>query len=56
MTEKEMEEYKALAQKALNEPDPKKALDLMNEAMAMGKKLKKELVQNIGNEIWPLIC
>ena len=30
--------YKELAQKALDEPDPKKALELYQEALAMGRE------------------
>ena len=30
--------YKELAQKALDEPDPKKALELCQEALAMGRE------------------
>jgi hypothetical protein len=34
-----MEEYKRLAEKALNEPDPKRSLELCEQALAMGRRL-----------------
>ena len=39
MSQQEMDEYKKLAEKALNEPDPKKALELYHKALELGKKL-----------------